>query len=179
MCAQLAWSRAPWKKLLKDFTEKPVIVGFTTLLILASIVVIVLDALVCTDSPAWLILEIVFTTIFAIEIALRFLSCEASDQTKTDFILNPTNICDLLALLPLFIDLVLGLIYPEDEPGGTQILRFLRLARLLRLTRIMRLQRYRERMKIVGPICMIFTVSWGIFLLEKDKPKYNYDPCAK
>jgi hypothetical protein len=165
----------PWKRSMKEFADKPVVVNFVGVLILGSILVILLEALVCTETPAFLAIEITFTTLFAIEFIVRFMSCEAAGLTKVEFSQIPTNICDFLALLPLFIDLIVEA--AGTAASGSGILRFLRMARLLRLARILRLQRYRNSMKIVGPICMIFTVSWAIFLLEKDNPKYAVSLC--
>merc|ERR1712232_461178 len=80
---------------------------------------------------------------------LRFVACDAfintckapSVQTKLEFLRNPMNLLDLLAILPFYLEVVLAL--------GVRPLRVLRSVRLLRCFRVFKFNRYYEGMQLM------------------------------
>jgi len=106
---------------------------------------------------AWDILEVFFTLIFTFEYILRLCVSNAlHTQTVRQWVIQPSNICDLLAVMPFYIEKAVG-----GADGGY---RMLRIIRLLRLTRITRIARLANRNPLFGPIAMVMTVIWFIYL---------------
>ena len=83
----------------------------------------------------WLGLEIVCTSIFVLEYLVRMSVCFQKRQTKWEFIKQPMNVADLIAITPLFLELAV-------HGGKTKFLKLLRSVRLVRLTRIFRMSHY-------------------------------------
>jgi len=134
-------------------------------LIMISVFTMVLEPLVSpegsvrdpTEDAVWGVVEAFFTAIFTIEYFLRlFVANAMGTQTVRQFVLQPTNICDLVAVLPFFIEKAVG-----GAGGG---FRLLRIIRLLRLTRITRIARLAKRHPLFGPIAMVLMVIWFIYL---------------
>jgi len=137
------------------------------LLIMLSVFVMVVQPLVSSDAEAnqsdvekgvWTSLEIFFTAIFTVEYVVRLCIANAlGTQTTLGFVVKPSNICDAVAVLPFYIEL---LIRSADGDG----FMLLRIVRLLRLTRISRIAKLARRSPIFGPIAMVMVVIWFIYL---------------
>jgi hypothetical protein len=127
-----------------------------------------------TDSEklAWRIVETIFNTTFTIEFVARMsVHTSVGHNTLVGFLKNPSNICDLVALLPFYVELIL--LASADGLRLLRTARLIKLIRLLRVSRVMRLNRLSKLLKhrsgvgaLVGPVSMVFTVVWGIYLLS-------------
>jgi len=117
-----------------------------------------------TEEMYWRVAEAIFTIVFLAELLVRFAVADAlGNQTHVEFLLKPLNICDFMSCLPFVVDLLAG-----RGTGGQENLRFLRVARLLRLSRVLRLARLggRDGSSIFGPVAVIMTIIWGVYLKE-------------
>jgi len=113
-----------------------------------------------SDSPLWRVLEWYFTLVFTTEYCVRLFVADAiGKQTIKQFLTAPSNICDLVAILPFYMELALR---SASSQGGA--VRLLRVARLMRLSRVMRMARLATRIALAGPVAMVLTVIWGIYL---------------
>eukprot|EP00930_Biecheleria_cincta_P027586 TRINITY_DN19351_c0_g1_i1.p1 TRINITY_DN19351_c0_g1~~TRINITY_DN19351_c0_g1_i1.p1 ORF type:complete len:1295 (-),score=236.00 TRINITY_DN19351_c0_g1_i1:83-3967(-) len=136
------------------------------ILILLSVLTMVLESLLesrdTQNAKVWFYLDASFTGLFTLEYLLRFSVANAFGASRLQFIAAPANVCDLLAILPLYIDLALN--------SAAEEFRLLRLVRLLRLARISRIARLAKKVPIFGPIAMVLVVIWFIFMkTESDK----------
>jgi len=121
-----------------------------------------------TDECTWLGLEIFFTTIFTLELVLRFLVADAlGTQTKCGFIRLPSNILDFVAVLPFYVEVVLHEVWSSLRL--LRIFRIFRIFRLARLARFARLARLSSRMEITAPVSVVMVVIWGIYLHFRDE----------
>jgi voltage-gated potassium channel len=129
-------------------------------------VVIVLETIApiqAAAAGAFDIIEIVTVAIFTVEYLLRLWSCtEDADFAhpvwgRMRFAVQPLVLVDLLAILPFYVPLVVGL--------------DLRIARVLRLLRLLKLTRYSESMSIIVDVlrsrrdALISTTFIGFVLL--------------
>merc|ERR1712048_48625 len=132
-------------------------------LIVASVLALVMEPLVSPSDEEsqlrrdeklfWMVSELVFSIIFTIEYCLRFAVCDAAGKTtKWNFVKTPANVCDLLAVVPTYVDLLLH----QDA----QALRLVRVVRLFRLTRMARLARLAHRTALAAPVSMVLVVIW-------------------
>ena len=88
------------------------------------------------ETGTWVALDILFTMIFSVEYSLRLWVCNVfPDHTVKKFLKTPMNMCDLLAVSPLYIEVMFA-------GSGAAFLRVLRAIRLVRLFRIFKLGRY-------------------------------------
>jgi len=109
------------------------------------------------EEDVWYGLELSFTAIFTAEYILRLFVCNAlGTQTILKFLMAPSNICDVVAILPFYIELLV--------PANGEGFRLLRIVRLLRLTRITRIAKLAKRNPLFGPIAMVMVVIWFIYL---------------
>jgi len=124
-------------------------------------------------APVWFGLEVFFTVCFAVEYLLRLFASNAlrlvglGTQTRCEFARMPSNVCDLVAITPLFIDMILG--SEDSEIGlfrGARLIKLTRFVRFLRLARLLRLQRLVSRSALAGPVAVVLTVIWFIYLKE-------------
>jgi len=110
-----------------------------------------------TEKDIWFGFELVLTVIFTVEYLFRISVANAmGTQTTFHFVISPTNICDVLAIIPFYIEVAAGMDAEE--------FRLLRVVRLLRLTRIAQLARYARRSTLLPPIAMVLLVIWGIYM---------------
>jgi len=147
---------------------------FMGVCIIASVACIFVKALISVESDdvdnenpdtatqTWKVLECFFTIVFLSEYILRFAVCEATgSQTYVEFLLRPLNLCDICAVMPFFIEILI-------RDANFSEARLLRIARLLRLARVARLARLTRgkssKTRIFGPIAAVFTIIWGIYL---------------
>jgi len=167
-----------WRADLHDLLEEPtssrwanwlsVIMGLN---IVVSVLTLVAQPLVSTspgatlvDEEVWKGFEVYFTVIFSAEFLLRLSVADATgEQTLKGFILNPGNMLDFTALLPLFLELAL-----KNSTEDATALRLLRIARLLRLSRIIKMTKLNSRWSTFGPSAVVLSVIWGIYLNHLD-----------
>jgi Ca2+-binding EF-hand superfamily protein len=148
--------------------------------IMLSVLVLLLEPLISgpdkkehseTEKQIWKISELIFTVIFGTEIVLRMSVCNAlGKQTFLQWLMNPSTIIDIAAVVPYFTDLLL------DSAGDSfKVLRVLRLFRIGRVMRISRVAKLASSMqnkkkksgatsKIFQPVCVVLVVIWGIYL---------------
>ncbi|KAL4838748.1 hypothetical protein H8958_012505 [Nasalis larvatus] len=108
------------------------------------------------------VLETVCVAWFSFEFLLRSLQAES----KCAFLRAPLNIIDILALLPFYVSLLLGL---AAGPGGTKLLEraglVLRLLRALRVLYVMRLARHSLGLRSLGLTVRRCAREFGLLLL--------------
>jgi len=153
---------------------------FMGAMIMSSVVALVLEPLTDrSDKPqserdVWKVLELYFTVIFSLELLVRFIVADAVREMETrrgdvevqaptrwGFVKGPSNICDFCAVLPYYVEVIYG----SDDDEEFKLLRF---ARLMRLSRVMKLAKLSNRSAMFGPIAMVLTVIWGIYLKTID-----------
>lgn len=90
-------------------------------------------------------IEIMSTAIFSLEYVARLLVCDAgpAGQTQLEFVRTPTNILDLLAIMPFYLEQAMS------DANDTSVLRVLRSVRLLRIFRIFKLGKYSSGLHIM------------------------------
>jgi hypothetical protein len=110
------------------------------------LIILSIFALVGRDWPpardnvppkAWEITEYVCTTVFTIEYLVRLAVCTqaSKEMTRIKFVFAPSNLCDILAILPSYIEFIPT---DGDKPVYLRVLRVIRLSRILRLFKVMR-----------------------------------------
>mmetsp|Transcript_120076 Transcript_120076/g.350930 ORF Transcript_120076/g.350930 Transcript_120076/m.350930 type:complete len:573 (-) Transcript_120076:251-1969(-) len=110
-----------------------------------------------TEQAVWENFERFFTALFTLEFLVRFSVADAlGNLTIVGFLKSPMNICDIVAVLPWYVDLIVG--------SSAEEFRLFRIARLMRLARIVRLGKLAKRSAEFAPIAMIMVVIWGIFM---------------
>eukprot|EP00929_Paragymnodinium_shiwhaense_P117322 TRINITY_DN8778_c0_g3_i2.p1 TRINITY_DN8778_c0_g3~~TRINITY_DN8778_c0_g3_i2.p1 ORF type:complete len:1471 (-),score=381.96 TRINITY_DN8778_c0_g3_i2:350-4762(-) len=143
---------------------------FITVVILASVAVLFIERLAYKtkeDMPeshmvVWQGLEVAFSIIFTLEAAARFTVWDAFGDRRFNFFKSGTNICDVLAVVPAYVDLIFA---QGVLPSSFKLLKY---ARLLRLARIGRVARLATRFPWAGPTAAVLTIVWGIYLKEYD-----------
>jgi hypothetical protein len=115
-----------------------------------------------TEKDVWFSFELFFTALFTVEYLLKLWSCTAT-KPRMRFLKEPMNICDIVAVLPFYID---QLIDADKEE-----FRLFRIFRLLRLSRLVRLGRLAKKSATFAPIAMILVVIWGIYMQNGLKEK--------
>jgi len=123
-------------------------------------------------KPTWLGLELFFTLLFTLELFVRFAVCDAFEskgnghgywQAHRRFVQSPPNICDLLSVMPTYMDL---LILGGEKDGNGMALSLLKIARLFRLFKVARMARLTKKWTFMGPTAAVLTIVWGIYLKE-------------
>jgi len=135
------------------------------LLILVSVLTLFLEPLVSPknanpsddEKAIWLGFEAFFTAIFTVEYIVTLWACDGlGTQTRGQFVKEPMRICDLVAVLPFYIDMAVD--------ADQEEFRLFRIARLMRLSRLMRLGRLAKKSANFAPVAMILVVIWGIYM---------------
>lgn len=107
------------------------------------------------SSPqAWFVLEVVCTMIFTAEFGGRFAVCDQAGIARRDFLLNPANILDVLAILPFYIEVLLMSCGVSD--GGS--LRAVKAIRLVRVLRVLKMGRYASGLRLTAKA---LAASWN------------------
>ena len=103
------------------------------LVIILSCVAMVVQTLpeyVNSKASAWSSLEYFCTSVFLLELGLRLWS----SPDKLAFLRQPLNIVDILAILPVFLELMIS----SNSSSGSAIIRIVRLVRIFRVFKITR-----------------------------------------
>eukprot|EP00928_Gymnodinium_smaydae_P002165 TRINITY_DN10765_c0_g2_i4.p1 TRINITY_DN10765_c0_g2~~TRINITY_DN10765_c0_g2_i4.p1 ORF type:complete len:1488 (+),score=352.65 TRINITY_DN10765_c0_g2_i4:76-4539(+) len=141
------------------------------ILIMLSVLTMVAEPLVYESDPLenapqyeqniWMGIEATFTILFTLELLLRFLLAPAlkNGQTYLSFWAVPMNLCDLVAVVPFYIDIIFG-----TESEGFRLLRVLRLTRLARMARLGKLA---SRSSLFAPTAVVMTIIWFIYLKSR------------
>jgi len=152
---------------------------FMGAMIVLSVMIIFLEPLITpprqtkteTEKLTWQVIETCFTLVFTVEFIIRCAVASAvAPNTLADFFKTPSNICDFAALMPFYVELILS-----NTQDGLRLLRTARLMKLVRLLRVSRVMRLNKLARhgtgaaaLAGPVSMVFTVIWGIYLLSGD-----------
>eukprot|EP00931_Biecheleriopsis_adriatica_P023690 TRINITY_DN14902_c0_g1_i1.p1 TRINITY_DN14902_c0_g1~~TRINITY_DN14902_c0_g1_i1.p1 ORF type:complete len:2368 (-),score=487.75 TRINITY_DN14902_c0_g1_i1:53-7156(-) len=80
-----------------------------------------------TEEIVWKSIEIISTACFTVEYLLRFWVCDVYGASAVDWFFKPMNICDLLAILPVYVELM--------SAANFKMLRVLRVVRLFKIGR--------------------------------------------
>lgn len=96
----------------------------------------------------WYDAEVACTIVFTTEYVVRLLTCDVLGGTRAKFMVQPMNLCDMLAILPFYLQLLLA------SSGGANtdasVLRIFRMIRMVRLFRIMKLARYSSSIRLMA-----------------------------
>mmetsp|Transcript_152557 Transcript_152557/g.277443 ORF Transcript_152557/g.277443 Transcript_152557/m.277443 type:complete len:599 (+) Transcript_152557:2-1798(+) len=98
------------------------------------------------DKDVWLGIEVCCTIVFTVEYVVRLLVCTAGPEETTvyRFIKTPMNVCDLGAILPFYVSLLMSSLKIAKALG------ILRTVRLIRLFRIFKLGRYSSGLQLMA-----------------------------
>mmetsp|Transcript_11062 Transcript_11062/g.29261 ORF Transcript_11062/g.29261 Transcript_11062/m.29261 type:complete len:466 (-) Transcript_11062:113-1510(-) len=134
--------------------------------ILISIVGFVLETVpeLNRGSPStWLAIEALCTLVFTVEYICRITVCDEGGYTYVDFLTQPMNIFDLMAILPLYFEVIFRSVGLYDLPA----LNIFRVVRLVRVVRMFKLGRYAFGMRLIGKALMnsVHAISVLVFLL--------------
>ncbi|CAK9057789.1 Potassium voltage-gated channel subfamily B member 2 (Voltage-gated potassium channel subunit Kv2.2) [Durusdinium trenchii] len=118
---------------------------FLMLVILVSTLCVIIETVPSVSgSPVFLPAEMCFTALFTAEFALRLYASESF----TEFIANPFNIVDFLAVFPGYMSLLGVMLRQDDQKNSfahlgkaTKSMRSLRMVRIVRLVRVFRVMR--------------------------------------
>eukprot|EP00930_Biecheleria_cincta_P041895 TRINITY_DN28797_c0_g1_i1.p1 TRINITY_DN28797_c0_g1~~TRINITY_DN28797_c0_g1_i1.p1 ORF type:complete len:1451 (+),score=263.61 TRINITY_DN28797_c0_g1_i1:127-4353(+) len=125
--------------------------------VIASLVMLVLDPLVPSMPKDFLFgFEVYITTVFSLEIALQLCVANVDGQGYLSYITSVSNICDVVASLPLYLELAFAM--------DSEELQLMRLNRFLRVSRVFRFVRLQKTESLAGPLVTVLAVIWGIFL---------------
>ncbi|CAD7941909.1 unnamed protein product [Amoebophrya sp. A120] len=95
------------------------------------------------EKDTWMAIDWFATIVFTVEFSLRLWVCNVMPgKTVKQFFAQPMNVCDLLAVMPLYIEIMF-------QGGGAGFLRVLRAIRLVRLFRIFKLGRYSTALQLM------------------------------
>jgi len=142
---------------------------FIGIMILVSVLTLFVEPLVSppqnksqAEKNIWLGFEAFFTIIFTVEFFARVSVADAlGTQTVKEFFQKPLNICDLVAVLPFYLDRIIDVNREE--------FRLFRVMRLMKLSRVVRLGRLAYRSAAFAPIAVILVVIWGIYMMNSLK----------
>ena len=112
------------------------------------------------------LLDLIVVAIFTLEYAIRLITV----RKRLEFVGQPLNIIDILAIAPFYLELLLG---------NFLDLRILRLIRLIRIFRLFKMARYSESMAITaaafratGAALISLTILMGILLIISSSLMY-------
>jgi len=107
------------------------VIMFVIILSCVAMVVQTLPDYISSRSSVWSIIEYICVSVFTLELGLRLWSC----PSKLSFFREPLNIIDILAILPVFVELIIA---NSSASSGTAIIRIIRLVRIFRVFKITR-----------------------------------------
>jgi len=128
---RVAYDRERYENILRDPNSR---IGKFLNFLIQVLIVVSVGAIIFESIPEvktlfyfdFIILDVTISLVFATEYIYRFFR----SKKKTEFVLRPLNIIDLLSFAPFFI----GFLFPSV--AGLDILKVLRLLRILRLFEI-------------------------------------------
>jgi len=115
-------------------------------LIVVSITTFMLETmpeLKSVSEDVWLAIEVVCTIAFTIEYCARVAVCTVTGSTVWDFVAAPSNLVDLMAILPFYVWLAMKSLKVAKALG------MLRTVRLVRLFRVFKLGRYSSGLQLM------------------------------
>ena len=134
--------------------------------------------------------ESVCIIIFTVEYLLRFLVCTAR-ISPLRFLVDPLNLLDVLAIMPWYLDIIVGSNDSDEDgsSGGGGIFGVLRIVRLTRVLRVFKVSRSMQSMIVLARtivrsfsafmilltsifVCMLL---FGSFLVFFERGTYNED----
>jgi hypothetical protein len=149
--------RPPWMRDVWILMEEP---GSSSLALLVSVmitcvIVLAIGAFVAETSPHYYgrgcspfpEIELTCTAVFTLELLVRVWCC----PHRCAFFKDVWNLCDMVAVLPFYLEGVVSLLR-----GSQQGLGFFALVRVVRLVRVAKLVRYGRRSRQVGGMLRVF-----------------------
>jgi len=123
-----------------------VVTGVLFTCIVLSVAAFVVESLPSMERyhQTWFILETFFVGVFTVEYLVRLWATVPEHKTLCQFIIDPFNVVDLLAIAPYYISLTMRFTTGAPSGEGFRVLRALRLLRLLKLAR------YSKQAKIIA-----------------------------
>ena len=116
---------------------------FLFLCVITSVCGVVIETLPEFHDPDfWHIFDGVFSIIFTVEYCLRLWVCKMSGVTRWHFVFRFLNICDILAVLPFYLELIFKAANVQDTGQVSGVLRILRAMRLTRVARLFKLGKF-------------------------------------
>jgi len=179
----LADRRQLWMLLEDPASSQPaqVLSLFTVATIFISVVGYVLETVpdfYFYSVDLWFTIECVCSIIFTIEYVLHVMVCNEGGISKLQYILQPLNICDFLALVPFYVEMghrIVDKIFQRGGSRGGTGLESLRTIRLVRITRIFKLGRHASGIKLMGEALqkswqaisiLVYMVCMGVILFS-------------
>lgn len=101
-------------------------------------------------EQTWRDLEVFCTLVFTVEYVVRLSVCGIGGVTICQFVRTPSNVFDILAILPFYLQAIMNLASDGDGGSNAAGLRVLRAVRLIRLVRIFKLGRYSSGMQLMA-----------------------------
>lgn len=135
--------------------------------VIASLLMLVLVPLVSMPKNFVFGFEVYITAVFSLEIVLKLSVANSKGKGYRSFFMSVGNICDVVATLPLYLELAFAVHSTEFQ--------LMRLNRILRVTRAFRFVKLQKTESLAGPLVTVLAVIWGIFLhvgldyVNKDK----------
>eukprot|EP00659_Diplonema_papillatum_P017596 gene17596-27089_t len=133
---------------LEDPTQSrcgKLIAGLSLVAILASTITLCVETLPRYQAQSrrnegpWFYLETIFVTFFSLELVVRLWA--APDRIA--FVKNVLNALDFVAVLPYYVELIIG---SSSDASGLRVLRVVRVARVFRLLKV---ARYADGLKLI------------------------------
>jgi len=117
------------------------------------------DEVGSVTSP-WFWVELLFTTMFTLELLVRFWACGAlGASAMAEFFLKPSNALDLMSVLPMYFHALFPNLYIAE-------FHLFRIARLVRISQTRWVNKLSRRFTLLGPVGTVLVVIWGIYLKE-------------
>lgn len=98
----------------------------------------------------WRNVEVICTIIFTVEYFVRMIVCDIGGGTVWQFVKNPSNLLDALAIMPFYLQAVMDIVSEGGGASSTDALRVLRAVRLIRLFRIFKLGKYSAGIQLMA-----------------------------
>jgi len=119
---------------------------------------------VYTANPSlWVGLDVFCTSVFTVEYIAHVATCQFAGLSSISYMLEPMSLCDLMAVLPWYIELLIRSLGFHASPA----LKAFKVVRLIRVLRVFKLGRYAQGMQIMAKALYDSTqaISVLIFLL--------------
>lgn len=132
---------------------------FTMAVLACSLVALVVQPMLDSADAdvVWVLIEVTFTVVFCFELGVRLWGALTLGRTLKEFLSNVSNFCDVVAVLPFFMELI------SVESHAFDIVRIVRLVKVTRAISVIRAQAE----GFVSAIIVVLAVIWGIYLKNK------------